>query len=52
MVDVPAVGRRVLDVTAEPIHDAEANDQKILISFADITDFKRTVARPRGLNVA
>jgi two-component system, chemotaxis family, CheB/CheR fusion protein len=38
-VDLPG-GQRVLAVTAEPIRDA-VSDRRILISFVDITDFKR-----------
>jgi len=40
-VDAAALGRRVLAVTAEPIHDVDATDKKILISFFDVTEFKR-----------
>ena len=40
-VDAAALGRRVLAVTAEPIHEVDATDKKILISFFDVTEFKR-----------
>jgi two-component system CheB/CheR fusion protein len=42
-VDAPALGRRVLEVVAEPIHDADATDREILISFSDITEFRRAI---------
>ena len=42
-VDAPALGRRVLAVTAAPIHDAEGTNKKILISFSDVTEFRRAI---------
>src|SRR5271166_222094 len=41
-VDAAALGRRVLAVTAEPIHDVDATNKKILISFSDVTEFRRS----------
>ncbi len=43
-IDAPALGRRVVAVTAEPINDVDATDKKILISFSDVTEFRRAVA--------
>jgi two-component system CheB/CheR fusion protein len=42
-VDAPALGRRALAVVAEPIHDVDATDTEILISFSDITEFRRAI---------
>jgi two-component system CheB/CheR fusion protein len=41
-VDAGALGRRVLAVTAEPIHDVDATGKKILLSFSDVTEFRRS----------
>jgi two-component system, chemotaxis family, CheB/CheR fusion protein len=41
-IDVPPLGPRVLVVTAEQIHEATPTNNKILISFTDITDLKRS----------
>jgi PAS domain S-box-containing protein len=43
-IDAPALGRRVVAVAAEPIKDVDATDKKILISFSDVTEFRRAVA--------
>jgi two-component system CheB/CheR fusion protein len=42
-VDLEPLGGRVLAVTTEPIHDAELNGKRILVSFSDITAFKQSV---------
>ena len=34
----------MLAVTAEPINDVDATDKKILISFCDVTEFRRAAA--------
>jgi two-component system CheB/CheR fusion protein len=41
-IDVPPRGPRVLVVTAEDIHETTPANNKILISFTDITDLKRS----------
>lgn len=43
-IDLPPAGGRVLAVTAEQIHGAGLTNKRILISFNDITDFKRSAA--------
>ena len=41
-VDLPPHGQRVLSVVTEEIHDAALPEKRILISFTDITEFKRS----------
>ena len=41
-IDLPILGQRVLVVTAEEIHEATRTDNRILISFTDVTDLKRS----------
>ena len=41
-IDLPLLGQRVLAVTAEEIHEATRTDARILISFTDITDLRRS----------
>jgi two-component system CheB/CheR fusion protein len=40
-IDLPG-GQRALIMAAEPIHDSEAPDKRSLISFVDITEFRRS----------
>ena len=39
-IDLPTLGQRTLLVTAETIRGASAADERILVSFSDITDLK------------
>jgi two-component system CheB/CheR fusion protein len=41
-IDLPLLGQRVLAATAEEIHEATPTDNRILISFTDITELKRS----------